>query len=123
LSKFLNICLAVIALVSIMMLMGCAESIVHGESIKTTSAIINPKPADEPVEILYQGNQPDRTYTIVGKIVVRSYVLEKGINELKDQARQLGGDAVIDVRYERKFSADYFQDLFNITGDAVIWNE
>lgn len=109
----------------IMMLMGCASSaIVHGESIKTTSEIIEPKSADEPVGILFHAhNQPARKYTIVGKIVVRSYLLKKGIDELKDQARKLGADAVIDVEYELKFSGDYLQDLYNITGDAVIWNE
>jgi uncharacterized protein YbjQ (UPF0145 family) len=48
-------------------------------------------------------------------------VLEKGIDELKKQARKLGADAVINVRYERKFSVDYLQDLYFITGDAVIW--
>lgn len=94
----------------------------NGERFKTTSMDIKPKSKSAPIDLYFINQVLSRKYTVVGKVVARSWLLEKGMEELKNQARELGADAVIDVKYERKFSVDYLQDLFDISGDAVIWN-
>ena len=75
----------------------------------------------QPVEIVMLGTALTRSHVVIGRVLSRAYVLEKGVDELRRQARKLGADGVTNVRYERKFSADYFLDLFYIEGDAVRW--
>lgn len=79
------------------------------------------KTHDAPIDIYFSDKELPRKVTEVGRVLSRAWVLEKGIEELKKQARKLGADAIIHVRYERKFSVDYLQDLYFITGNAVIW--
>jgi hypothetical protein len=104
-------------------LLGCASSIVEGEHIRTSSISLPSKPPEAAIEIYFADSSPHREYSKVGKVSSRAYVLEKGIEELKEQARLVGADAVVDVNYERRMSADYFLDLFFITGNAIIWEE
>jgi hypothetical protein len=101
---------------------GCASSIVEGEHIKTSTTYLAPKKPNAIIEIYFPGKHPVRKWHEVGKIVSRAYVLEKGVEQLKQEARKLGADAVINVRYERKLSVDYLQDLYFITGDGMSSN-
>ena len=99
----------------------CASSIVDGEYFRTSSTIYAPKPENTNIEVFLKGRTPDRPTINVGRVTSRAYVLEKGMEKLKEQARKLGADAILAISYERKFSADYFQDLYFIDGDAVKW--
>lgn len=100
---------------------GCASSIVDGEGIRTSDYVLAPKPKDFVVEVYFDGKGPSRLFAEVGRVSARAWVLEKGIESLKDNARQLGADAITNVRYERRFSADYLQDLYFLDGEAVVW--
>ncbi|MDP3028210.1 MAG: hypothetical protein Q8O04_01670 [Deltaproteobacteria bacterium] len=115
----INFILAV--LLSCCFLLSCASSIVDGERIRTLNSILKPKPEDAVIEIYFLGKSPDRPAIEVGRVSARAWVLEKGINELKVHARELGADAVTNIRYERRFSMDYLQDLYFLDGDAVVW--
>lgn len=103
------------------LLVGCASSIVDGEGIRTTTEVLAPKPKDSAVEVFFSGSVLTRSQKEIGRVSARAYVLEKGVEELKNNARRLGADAVVNVRYERRFSADYLQDLYFITGEAIVW--
>ena len=109
-----------IALLSLC-LMGCASLIVEGEYIRTSSVVLSEKPGDYPIDIYISDDLLEKEYRIVGRVNSRAWKLEKGIDELKRQARKLGADGVIEVDYERKFSVDYLQDLYIINGKAVVW--
>lgn len=102
-------------------LLGCASSIVDSERVRTSNDVLRPKPKSTVIEIYFSGKNPDRPVTEIGRVSARAWVLEKGINALKANARQLGADAITNIKYERRFSADYLQDLYFIDGDAVIW--
>ena len=102
-------------------IVGCTSTIVDSQSIKTSANIFPPKGENSPVEIVFLNQPLTRQFAEVGKVTSRAWVLEKGVTALKSEARKLGADAVINVKYERKMSIDYGQDLFIIEGDAVIW--
>ena len=102
-------------------LLGCASSIVDGEMVRTSNSVRPPKPESAVIEIYFLGKNPDRPVTEIGRVSARAWVLEKGINALKANARRLGADAITNIKYERRFSADYLQDLYFIDGDAVVW--
>lgn len=102
-------------------LLGCASSIVDGEYIRTSNNTHKPKEKDAVIEIYLSGKKPERPVSDIGRVSARAWVLEKGINELKIQARELGADAIINITYDRRFSVDYLQDLYFLDGDAVIW--
>ena len=101
--------------------LGCASSIVDGEYIKTSSITLTPKEKGAVIDIYFSDKKPEGPTAEIGRVSARAWVLEKGINELKSQARKIGADAIINVTYERKFSVDYLQDLYFISGQAVIW--
>ena len=119
-NRFLS---ALLLFIAMSFLIGCASSIVHGEKYKTSPMDINAKSTEDPIDIYFTEQLPNHEFTIIGKVIARSYVLEKGMEELKHQARELGADGIINIKYERKFSVDYLQDLYNIYGDAVIWKK
>jgi len=100
---------------------GCASSIVDGEYVRTSSSLLTPKENDAVVDIYFSDKKPERPTAEIGRVSARAWVLEKGINELKLQARQIGADAIINITYERKLSVDYLQDLYFLNGEAVIW--
>ena len=99
---------------------GCASSIVDGEYIRTSSSPSAPKESDAVIDIYFSDKKPTRPVAEIGRVSARAWVLEKGINELKLQARKIGADAIINITYERKFSVDYLQDLYFLNGEAVI---
>ena len=101
--------------------LGCASSIVDGEYIKTSSNMLIPKQNNDVIDLYFADKKPERPTAEIGRVSARAWVLEKGINELKSQARKIGADAIINITYERKFSVDYFQDLYFLNGEAVIW--
>ena len=103
------------------LLFGCASSIVDGEGIRTSNTVLSPKPESVAIEIYFSGKNPERPRSEIGRVSSRAWVLDKGINALKENARKLGADAVTNIRYERRFSADYLQDLYFVDGDAVVW--
>lgn len=98
-----------------------ASAIVHGEGLRTSPEVFGALEQSQPVELVMSGTAVTRSHKVIGRVLSRAYVLDRGVDELREQARKLGADGVINVRYERKFSADYFQDLFYIEGDAVRW--
>ncbi len=100
---------------------GCVSSIVDGESLRTSNTTYEPKADSASIELFFAGQEPSGEVEIIGKVNARAHVLEKGMAELKEQARNLGADAITNIDYERRFSADYMQDLFFINGDAVIF--
>ena len=100
---------------------GCASAIVDGEHIKTSSNTLTPKEKDAVIDIYLSDKKPERPAKEVGRVSARAWVLEKGINELKIQARKIGADAIVNITYERRFSVDYLQDLYFLNGEAVIW--
>ena len=102
---------------------GCASSIVDGESARTSGMTFPPKGTNFPVELLFLDSTIQRKYIRIGKVFSKAYVFNKGIEELKNQARKLGAEAVINVKHNRKMSVDYLQDLYFIEGDAIVWKK
>ena len=102
-------------------LSGCASSIVNGEYLRTSQTNYPPKPEASNVDIFLSGKSPSEDVIDIGKVSARAYVLEKGMDELKLQARKIGAEAITNVSYERKMSIDYLQDLYFLNGDAVIY--
>ena len=100
---------------------GCASSIVTGEGVRTSSTVLKSKDKDAEVSIIMIDSNIDRPYEEVGLVFSRAWVFEKGLEELKNQARKLGADVVVKVKYERKVSMDYLQDLYHFEGKAAIW--
>lgn len=101
-------------------LSSCSSSIVSSESIRTSSAVSQQSSPNRPIDIVFADTVPPRSSTEVGRVSARAWLLEKGIEAIKQEARKLGADAVINVKYERRFSADYLQDLYFIDGIAVV---
>ena len=111
---------AIITFTSIL-LISCASSIADGEFVRTSSRNYTPKAKGAVIEIYLTGKSPERETMEIGRVTSRAWVLEKGMNELRNQARELGADAIINISYERKFSIDYLQDLYFLNGEAVVW--
>jgi hypothetical protein len=103
------------------LLLGCASSIVDGEGVRTSTEVIAPKPRDAAIELYFSDKAPERQVREIGRVSARAWMLEKGLTVLKDNARKLGADAITSIKYERRFSADYLQDVYFIDGDAVVW--
>ena len=114
------ICAATLLVSLVLLLTSCASAIVDSEGIRTSAAVAAPKPKEYAVSIYFEGRLPEGNPEEIGRVSARAWVLEKGINALKDEARKLGADAIIDVKYERRFSVDYLQDLYFLDGNAVI---
>lgn len=103
-------------------LSSCSSSIVSSEAIRTSSAVSQQTSLNKPIDIVFADTAPPRSSTEVGRVSARAWLLEKGIEAVKQEARKLGADAVINVKYERRFSADYLQDLYFIDGIAVVFS-
>lgn len=102
---------------------GCASSIVTGEGMRTSSTVLKSKASGSEVSIFMIDSNIDRPYEEIGLVFARAWVFEKGLEELKNQARKLGADAVVKVNYERKVSVDYLQDLYHFEGRAALWKK
>ena len=107
---------------TVIFLASCSSSIVSSEAIRTSSAVSQQSASNKIVDIVFADTAPQRSSTEVGRVSARAWLLEKGIEAIKQEARKLGADAVINVKYERRFSADYLQDLYFIDGTAVVWS-
>jgi hypothetical protein len=101
------------------LLAACASSILDGEHART-GAVLTALPDTATVELFFEGKTQPASYSDVGQVTSRAFVLEKALEELKRQARALGASGVIGVTYERKFSVDYLQDLYFAKGTAVV---
>ena len=106
---------------TVIFLSSCSSSIVSSEAIRTSSAVYQQTSLNKPIDIVFADTASPRSSTEVGRVSARAWLLEKGIEAIKQEARKLGADAVINVKYERRFSADYLQDLYFIDGTAVVW--
>ena len=106
--------------ITVIFLASCSSSIVSSEAIRTSSAVSQQSASNKTVDIVFADTAPQRSSTEVGRVSARAWLLEKGIEAIKQEARKLGADAVINVKYERRFSADYLQDLYFIDGIAVV---
>jgi len=102
---------------------GCASSIVKGEGVRTSSSSLKSRDSGSEISLFMADSKVDRPYEEIGLVFSRAWVFEKGLEELKNQARKLGADAVIKIKYERKMSLDYLLDLYHLEGKAVIWKE
>jgi hypothetical protein len=107
---------------TVIFLASCSSSIVSSEAIRTSSAVSQQSLPNKPIDIYFVDTAPPRSSTEVGRVSARAWLLEKGVEAIKQEARILGADAVINVKYERRFSADYLQDLYFIDGTAVVWS-
>lgn len=107
---------------TVIFLSSCSSSIVSSEAIRTSSGVSQQSSPNKPIDIVFADTAPPRSSTEVGRVSARAWLLEKGIEAIKQEARKLGADAVINVKYERRFSADYLQDLYFIDGTAVVWS-
>lgn len=110
-----------IIIFSSIFLFSCASSIVDGEFVRTSNNNYSPKDKNAVIEIYLAGKTPQRETIDIGRVTSRAWVLEKGMNELKTQARKLGADAIVNISYERRFSIDYLQDLYFLNGEAIVW--
>lgn len=113
----------ILLLTIVLMVSGCASSIVTGEGVRTSSAILESKDSSSAVSIIMIDSNIDRPYEEIGLVFSRAWVFEKGLEELKNQARKLGADAVVKIKYERKVSVDYLQYLYHFEGKAVLWKK
>ena len=105
-------------LITACLLGGCASSILEGEHARTGTTLAA-LPSGAVVELFMEGKLPATPYAEVGQVTSRGYVLDKTLEELRSQARALGANGIIGLTYERKFSADYLQDLYFAKGTAV----
>jgi len=71
-------------------LLGCASSIVDGEYLRTSPTIYPPKSDSAIVEVFLSGKSANRKTVDIGRVSARAHVLEKGIDELRAQAKELG---------------------------------
>lgn len=101
----------------------CASAIVDGEHVRTSSTTHPAKAESAPVDLFFDNEAPDKNAVETGRVSARAYVLDKGLEEVRKQVRELGGDAATGLAYERKFSADYLQDLCFIDGKAVKYED
>ena len=99
-------------------LAGCASSILEGEHART-GPVLTALPSTAAVELFMEGKVPPTPYTEIGQVTSRGYVLEKVLEELRNQARALGANGVIGVTYETKLSVEYLEDLYFSKGTAV----
>ena len=83
--------------------------------------IYPPKPFNADIPIYQRGQQPEKQTIEIGRLTVKALELEAGIDSIKDKARLLGADAVINLAYKRRFNHEYAQNLFTIDGVAVVW--
>ena len=107
---------------SVIFLASCSLSIVSSEGLRTSSTVAQLSTSNKPIDIVFADTVPKFASTEVGRVSARAWLLEKGMEAIKNEARKLGADAVINVKYERRFSADYLQDLYFIDGTAVVWS-
>jgi hypothetical protein len=75
---------------------GCASSIVTGEGVRTSSSILETKDSGSEVSLSMVDSRVDRPYEEIGLVFSRAWVFEKGLEELKNQARKLSADAVVE---------------------------
>lgn len=113
----------ILLLTVVLITLGCASSIVTGEGVRTSLTVLKSKGSDSEVSIFMIDSNIDSPYEEIGLVFSRAWVFEKGLEELKNQARKLGADAVVKVKYERKVSVDYLQDLYHFEGKAVLWEK
>ena len=85
-------------------LISCASSIIDGEYVRISSESYTPKDKNAIIEIYLAGKTPKLETINIGRVAARAWKLEKGMNELKKQARELGADAITNIIYERRFS-------------------
>jgi uncharacterized protein YbjQ (UPF0145 family) len=108
--------------ITVIFLASCSSSIVSSEAIRTSSAVSQQSATNKNIDIVFVDTAPQRSSTEVGRVSSRAWLLEKGIEAIKQEALKLGADGVINVKYERRLSADYLQDLYFIDGTAVVWS-
>lgn len=103
-----------------LVLTGCAYLIVEGEATRTAPASY-PARSPEALSLHFEGSPFVRQSEVIGNVTSRSYALRNGLDKLRELAGGLGADAVVRIRYERKYDKAYDQDLYWIQGDAVVW--
>ena len=111
-------------------LVGCRTVIVDATRDEATAR--TPKGADDTVEV-FRENAPERAYKTVGTVRAkvklspyREYTSpdEKVLDKMKARARQLGADALVDIRVEpvRGGADDLAPDGEYRQGNSQLWN-
>jgi hypothetical protein len=84
-------------LLTVIFIFGCVTT----KSIRYETIIRPPKPSDYPIEILDRENikHPYKVIGIVQAEARRSHNIDDVIEHLKNEARKMGGDALIDLQH------------------------
>lgn len=85
--------------------------------------IFPPKPFNADIPIYNLGEQAGNPAIEIGRLTVTALDLEAGIDAIKDQARRLGADAIVDLAYQRRFHHEHARNFYVIDGVAVVWKE
>jgi len=83
--------------------------------------IYPPKPYDAHIPIYKRGEQPEKPTVEIDRLTVNTLELDNGIDTIKEKARLLGADAIINLTYKRKYNHEYARNYFTIDGIAVVW--
>jgi len=88
--------LHLLVLLITLLILGCVKK----QSIRYETIVRSPKPQDYAMEI-FDPVDIDEPYKVIGIVQVdagKNYSIDKAIEHLKDEARKMGGDALIDLQ-------------------------
>ncbi len=110
--------LSILAVVSIFLSISCIFSVALAE---LRGDCPNLSTQGKGIEVYMKGDSPDRDTRTVGRVSASSCAVESAMDLLKNQARKLGGDAIVNVQTECKSSPGSSQDLYFLKGEVVVW--
>lgn len=119
-----------IALLPAVLLTACAT--VSIDSTRDEAQHRPPKPRDHSVEVFHDAI-PDRPHKVIGSVVARVKHSPKGdaywpddriLDRLKEEARQLGGDALIGLATDQQAGGGTYvaPPATVLTGSSTIWS-
>lgn len=80
------------------------------------------------IEVVFADSKPSRAFEAVGPVVTRHWNVEEGLQALRNEARKLGADAVVNVVYsefesdaDRKGQFDWSRRRVNESNSQVVF--